>query len=397
MDNVTDMLEYQKSHPWITFRFDTRVLTAMSWMRIGEALSKCDHIAGTPLGPKVADELHRIYMVKGVHATTQIEGNTLTEDEVRQQLEGKLHLPHSQQYLGIEPENVAEACDLVINELIAGKDMTLTPQRIAWFNEMVLKDLDLGEGVDRGKTRQHSVVVGSVYKAPPAEDCDYLLARLCDWLRDFLKGVPDNLHRPMKVLRAVLAHLYIAWIHPFGDGNGRTARLVEFQLLADAGFPTPACHILSNYYNRTRSRYYDVLRETSRNPNYPVERFVNYALDGLVEELREQLKKIREFQLRVAWINYVHEVHGGASDSRVRQRDLLLSLPNTPIPINDLRHLTPQLAEKYAGKHPRTMSRDLNVLEDLNLIQRIKEKGQQITVRPNTGLLVAFLPVQQPY
>ena len=45
-------------------------------------------------------------------------------------------------------------------------------------------------------------------------------------------------------LRAVLAHVYIAWIHPFGDSNGRTARLVEFGILTAAGVPaisTPTC------------------------------------------------------------------------------------------------------------------------------------------------------------
>ena len=45
------------------------------------------------------------------------------------------------------------------------------------------------------------------------------------------------------ILKATLAHLYIAWIHPFGDGNGRTARLVEFMLLSRAGVPSPSAHL----------------------------------------------------------------------------------------------------------------------------------------------------------
>ncbi len=41
------------------------------------------------------------------------------------------------------------------------------------------------------------------------------------------------------IIKAVLAHVYIAWIHPFGNGNGRTARLIEFHLLMSGGMPPP--------------------------------------------------------------------------------------------------------------------------------------------------------------
>lgn len=51
---------------------------------LGEAASKCEHIAGVPLRPSVAQELHRLYLAKGALATTAIEGNTLTENEVLQ-------------------------------------------------------------------------------------------------------------------------------------------------------------------------------------------------------------------------------------------------------------------------------------------------------------------------
>lgn len=54
------------------------------------------------------------------------------------------------------------------------------------------------------------------------------------------------------IFKAVVAHLYLAWIHPVGDGNGRTARLVEFQILLSSGVPSPAAHLLSNHYNQTR-------------------------------------------------------------------------------------------------------------------------------------------------
>lgn len=70
----------------------------------------------------------------------------------------------------------------------------------------------------------------------------------------------------MAILKAIAAHLYLAWIHPF-DGNGRTARLMELRLLLAAGVTTPATHLLSNHYNLTRGEYYRQLDAASRTGN----------------------------------------------------------------------------------------------------------------------------------
>jgi cell filamentation protein, protein adenylyltransferase len=59
-------------------------------------------------------------------------------------------------------------------------------------------------------------------------------------------------------------HIYIAWIHPFGDGNGRRTRMIELLLLAQSGVPWPAAHLLSNHYNKTRDRCYSGLANSSK-------------------------------------------------------------------------------------------------------------------------------------
>ncbi|MGH3712830.1 MAG: Fic family protein [Micromonosporaceae bacterium] len=381
--------QYLASHPWITFRFRLADLLPSDWINIGEAWSKCDHIAGVPLKPDIADMLHRVYLVKGVHATTQIEGNTLSESEVDRRVDGDLDLPESQEYLGTEVDNILHGCDMIAHDLAAGNDMKLDTRKVKLFNAIVLDNLPLEEGVKPGQVRQGSVVVGNSYRGAPWQECDYLLDRMSEWLDEIVRDIPDEYLRPMKLIRAILAHLYLAWIHPFGDGNGRTARLVEFQLLAESGFPTPACHLLSNYYNRTRQMYYRVLAETSR-PPYPVHRFVSYALRGFVEELREQLQVIRVQQHHVAWVNYVHERFRNATSSTShRQRELVLALDDTFTSISDLRRLTPSLAEQYAGKQQKTITRDVNALIKLGLVQR-----GRAGIRPRMELLKAFLPIR---
>jgi len=78
------MATFPQSHPWLTFSLDLSRAPWDFWIAAGESLSKCEHLAGVPLGPDAAKELMKVYLAKGALATTAIEGNTLTEHEVRQ-------------------------------------------------------------------------------------------------------------------------------------------------------------------------------------------------------------------------------------------------------------------------------------------------------------------------
>lgn len=395
-----DSRPYAKTHPWISFTFDTRPLNSVDWVRLGEALAKCDHIAYIALPPAVSADLHQLHMVKGVLASVQIEGNSLSEEQAMAHVEGNLRLPESQEYQQKEFDNVADACQLVTAEVYAGDELRLTTARIKQFNKMVLDGLPFKEDVVPGEIRTSDIVVGNVYKGPPAGDCEYLLDQLCDWLDQLLEdamAAGPEWCRTMGVIRAVLAHLYLAWIHPFGDGNGRTARLIEFQLLLAAGFPTPACHLLANYYMKTRSRYYQILQETSQAEGYPVWRFASYAIQGLVEELHDTLDIIQRHQLGLAWVTLVGETHLGQTAATIsRRRQLLLAIPpggpEEFTPISGLSRIDPDIAVLYASKTPKTLTRDLNTLEQAGLIIRNNHGN---AVRPRFEQLFTFLPIRR--
>jgi Fic family protein len=357
------------------------------WMLLGEARSKCEHIAGAPLAPEQAKELYLLYLSKGALATTAIEGNTLTEAEAWAHLQGKLELPPSRQYLAQELDNIVTACNYMVDELSTQGVQPLTVDRLAWMNAGVLKDLELSPGIMPGEIRRHPSHVGGVYRCPPPEECPYLLSRLCDFLNGF--EMPESDRMVFSLIKAIFAHLYLVWIHPFGDGNGRTARLLEFYLLLAAGFPQPTAQLLSNHYNLTRTEYYRRLDE-AREPKYGVVNFIRYAVRGFIDGLKEQLDSIRQTQRDVAWVNYVHQKFrrkNTASD--VRRRDLVLRLSKRDgfVPRDELRSMSPELADAYAGKTQRTMSRDLNILKDMELIER--KRG---AVRARREVILAFLP-----
>jgi Fic family protein len=381
---------FEETHPWIAFRVDLRNAPPELWMLLGEARSKVAHIAGSLLNPDVAAEMHNVYLTKGVLATTAIEGNTLSEEEARRRIEGDLDLPPSREYLGREIDNIIAAYNEIKDELVSGVAPPMARATIENYNRLILKDLELEEGVVPGQIPTHSVGVGS-YAGAPREDCAYLLDRLSDWLNG-----PDFSPRgegwgiPMALIKAIVAHLYIAWIHPFGDGNGRTARLMELRILLEAGVPTPATHLLSNHYNQTRTEYYRQLRQASKGGG-DVLPFVQYALQGFVDGLRDQLGKIREQQFADRWEQYVYQQFGRTnSPARVRQRQLVLEMSKYDLPLAkaELPRLSAGLVEMYYGKTDKTLSRDLNAVVKMGLIRRL-----QSGYVPNKRVIEAFLPV----
>lgn len=381
---------YERTHPWITFRLDTRKAKPTLWMALGEAQSKCEHIAGVPLRPATQRELHQLFLAKGALATTAIEGNTLTEAEVRKHLEGKLELPPSREYLRQEIDNILTALQQIWNsETQQPSNGRITPEEVRQFNKLVLDKLEVAEEVVPGEPRSHEVGVGH-YQGAPAGDCQHLLDRLCEWLNGTDFTPVRGLEIVYALLKAIIAHLYIAWIHPFGDGNGRTARLVEFKILVAAGVPTPAAHLLSNHYNQTRQEYYRQLDNASRSSDGVLE-FVSYAVQGFTDGLRYELDLIREQQQDVAWRNYVHEECAKEQNERVRtrRRHLVLDLSSRrePVPLAGISQLSARVARDYAAVSTKTLSRDLDALEQEKLVLKTKAGYSA-----NKNLILAFLP-----
>jgi Fic family protein len=365
------------------------------WLLLGEAQSKCEHIAGSILDPRVAQLLYQVFLAKGVLATTAIEGNTLTEEEVLQRLEGKLTLPSSKEYLGQEVDNIVEACNQIGQHILSGQSVELHVEDIKHYNRIVLKNLPLNQGVVPGEIRKHEVGVGR-YKGAPPEDCEYLLESLCSWLNQGFEA-PEGYKIAFGILKAILAHLYIAWIHPFGDGNGRAARLIEFQILLSVGVPATAAHLLSNHYNQTRAEYYRQLDMTHKSGG-DVFHFIEYALRGFVDGLKEQIEIIKGQQVGVHWIKYINDKFSDKdSKADTRRKWLVFDLSHQqdpewevgvgPVPISKIRYITPRIAEAYANKTDKTIKRDINALVEMGLVERTP-KG----VRAKPEIMRAFLP-----
>lgn len=373
-------------YSWITFKVNLAQLPWRSWVKLGECVAKCEQIKSVPLTPNLREELHLIYLAKGVHATTAIEGNTLTEEQVRALIQKELELPPSKQYLEQEVKNIIEACNEIAVDISKGNLGDITIEQICHYNSQVLaNNVPRAEDAVPGKIRNHSVVVGSRYRAPDAKDVVLLIERFCNWMNS-----PDFVNKQMSlhfaVIKAIIAHLYFVWIHPFGDGNGRVARLLEFVILLSSGVPSPAAHLFSNHYNMTRSEYYSQLDKASKigDPTG----FLSYAIQGFLDGLDEQLQYIHHHVVSVCWRDYIYEQFAAhrSSNTIKRRRDLAVKISEHGEPINKDSILI-LMRNEYRSKTERTLARDLNELERMRLV--IKKKGGYVA---NKELMLQFLP-----
>lgn len=384
--------KYLDSHPWLKFILDLRGAPASLWLNLGECQSKCEHIAGVPLRPDVASEVHMVYLAKGTWGTVAIEGNTLSEADVLRHVRGTLEVPPEKGYQMQEVDNIIQEFNRMTDRIARREPLILSMDRIKDLNAIILNKLEPVDGVIPGELRTRPFGVARYLGAPP-EDCGYLLSRMCEWLNgpDFEPQAGLN-RGHMAILKAIIAHLYIEWVHAFGDGNGRTGRIVEAQILLSAGIPTPACQLLSNHYNQTRREYYAQLARASEEPGGNPIPFINYAVEGFLQGLKDQLLRIRKAQIKVAWINYVHDFFRDRSGITAdRQKLVLLDLVNQEkaVEITSLDKLSAATANAYAGMHQRTITRDVDALLSLGFVVR---SGNGIVA--NLSRIEAFLPVR---
>jgi len=380
-----------EKYPWMSFIVNLEKIQFLTWIDLGQCVSKCVHISRVPLMPDVSKKMHEVYLAKGVQATTAIEGNTLTEEQVLLRMEKKLELPPSKEYLGQEVDNILELCNEIMNKIHNKEEINISIEEICRYNSVILKSIPLADHVSPGELRTCNVGVGP-YKAPDHNDVKCLIDKLCQWLNSSYFVIEKNSPILNSIVKAIISHLYIAWIHPFGDGNGRVARILEFAILMSSGIPSPACQLLSNHYNATRSEYYRQLDKASKTRD--ITDFIQYAIQGFLDGLREQLNNIFDHVLEISWEGYVYSVFKNVKyheSVAKRRRNMILELSRqkAPVPEDKLLSMGPGMLTEYRNKTQKTITRDINELLKLDIIEKVKDGYQA-----KKSKKMAFMPVK---
>lgn len=371
----------------ISFRKEWEITPSSAYM-LGECHAFVHALTDIPLKPEYRERLLSVSLRKGAQATTAIEGNTLSEEEIEKIQEG-WSLPPSKEYLQTEVNNILEAFNKLLHEIvIEDKVKIITPELIKNFHSMIGKNLGNHFDAIPGRFREDRRHVGP-YLAPDHKHVPELVKKLCAWIRKEFR-YKDGQNFESSVIEAIVTHVYIEWIHPFGDGNGRTGRLVEFYVLLRAGLPNIVSHILSNFYNLTRPEYYRQLDRARK--KHDLTEFIHYALQGFRDGLKENLHIIQDSQFSVFWEHYIYESFADLKYTKKevfkRKRSLILQMPIEKLfTVDELLEISPDIARKYATVGRATVLRDLKELQELNLIEKIGRR-----YKANTIILKAMMP-----
>ena len=388
------------SHDFIEFPPQVSDLLPSTWLLLGEVQATLEVIRALPIRPDDLYDLQTTNLARAAHGTTLLEGNKLTENEVHRLVLGDLQVQLSKQDQ-IQPiQNMLAAFVNVAMDSFSDEPPPFSLQLLNRYHRLVMQGLDEPEKhqIHIGELRIRNVEVGR-YLTPPADDCEYLLEQFCHWLNDdqVLSIGIEGYDLAWSVVKAILAHVYFAWIHPYDDGNGRMARLIEHAVLLREGVPAVASHIPSYFYSQTRADYYLTLQESHGEFDgdaYPAEgelrNFLEYALVGFTNGIAKQILTVATGQVQALWRDHIHACFAG-NLTTARQRQLLLAVDLTdrcvhnPVELSDIRQLSAGIKLAYAGKSDDTLRRDLAVLCAMDLFTK-DFRGYQ----PNPQILASF-------
>jgi len=163
------------------------------------------------------------------------------------------------------------------------------------------------------------------YRAPGPDDVPKLASDLATWLES-----GDQSRHP--VVRAAMAHLNLVSIHPFRDGNGRTARVVQSLVLAKEGLLRPELVSIEPYLGRHTREYYSVLEQVQGpffDPGRDASPWVEFCIEAHVSEATERRRWLEVAYTRHDFCEQLAHDHGYPERLVIALDQALLGLPVT--------------------------------------------------------------------
>lgn len=313
--------------------------------------------------------LRRQVRANSVESSTSIEGFSVTPEEALALTSGRL-VPEPS-----DEDRQAVACYSRAMDHVGA--MAVDPG-FRWLDRVVL-DLHFDacyfqRDKDPGLWRDGPIGVtgadGSLeYRGPEAKDVVGLMDEVLGWLAegDLEAGV---------FVRAAMAHLNVISVHPFRDGNGRIARIVQSLVLARSGLGSPEFFSIEEHLGSHTGEYHAALRETqggSYQPERDATRWIEFCLDAHIAQARRRLEQVEQAAAR--W-----EKLEGLTSQRGWPDRMVIALEQSLLGGTD--------RSRYAAEadvSPATASADLRRLLDAGLVEQ-RGRGRSSAYAASDGL-----------
>jgi Fic family protein len=248
-----------------------------SLLKIEAARERITHL---PLTPTVLSSLRETARLYTTHYSTMIEGNQLAPEQIREVLKHKGHFPGRER-----DEHEVKGYYAALNkvEQWSAQGGIVSEKMIQTLHALVMADGR--EAVAPSTYRDGQNVIRDsrtralIYMPPEAKDVKSMMAAMVTWI--------NQRHDLPCPIRASIAHYQFATIHPYYDGNGRTARLLTTLILHLGGYDLKGLYSLEEYYARNLGAYYQAISVgTSHNYYFgrreaDITQWVQYFVEGM--------------------------------------------------------------------------------------------------------------------
>ena len=275
-----------------TPKFTITAKVAACLMRIEAAKQAVQDL---PITPSVLATLRETARLFSTHYSTLIEGNRLTQEQVSKVIDDKQHFPGRERD---EKEVLGYYAALEKLEQLSALQSAVTETHIQTLHARVM-----AEGRNKVKpTPYHdgqnvirdSRSRGIVYMPPEAKDVPKLMKEMVAWV-----ATTEHKELPCPI-RAGIAHYEFATIHPYYDGNGRTARLLTTLILHLGGYDLKGLYSLEEYYARNLGDYYEALAVGPSHNYYEgraktdITKWVEYFCAGMADSFESVKRRAQE-------------------------------------------------------------------------------------------------------
>ena len=236
-------------------------------------------IINSPLIPNWEVSLRKAAFLSSAHSSTAIEGNPLTYEDVTALAEGRelmVRIKDRQEVL-----NYFEALDKIPDFALKSPFTIEDPLEI---HKMITKDT-LENHNDEGIFRNRQVVVGNpitreiIFRPPDTDNVPDLIDNFLSWFNS-----PET-EKLNPVIVSGITHYELVRIHPFIDGNGRSARIMAMIVLYKRGYDIKRFFSLDDYYNQDRDKYYEALKTV--NPDLlDLTQWLEYFTTGVLTSIK---------------------------------------------------------------------------------------------------------------
>lgn len=281
---------------------------------------------------------------------------------------------------GKKPKDISDQMVMnngkVMRYILEKKDTNCSIEFMHTLQKMVT-DRTLDRGEDSGQFRDDLVYVRNtqgdlIYTAPPAAVVAPAMNALAEWINTSDKEM--FIH---PILKAAVIHTYFVYIHPYFDGNGRTARSLFYWYLLKNGYDFFKYFSISSIIQETRNQYYRVLKNMEDH-----EADLTYVLLYMTQSIVKAIDVVTQ--------RIVERWQRDVLFSVIKSKGLLLNERQ----VRFLRHLTTAKDkiitiaryQKHSGVVFETARRDLGLLEKTQILRRTKQ-GRRFVYHFNADFL----------